>query len=170
MKMIIQEPDGSYRWNCSIDTEYHRRSVKSGGIWGVLITCAAMLILFIFCIKSSGGSIKDDIWIPIIVIGTILLIALPLLYLMYSAKDPHEEYLMTEEFVKSGYGRAAVFSSFRKTKEVTMTEKYIELTGPHRTNRIYVPAEDMSFVREYILKRLPDDVVIRDIGNKPSAS
>ena len=96
-----------------------------------------------------------------LIIAVILLIALPLFYLMYSAENPHEEYLLTEKFVKSGYSRSAIYSNFKKTKEAVITAEYIELTGDFRTNRIYIPAEDMDFVREYIVKRLPENVRIR---------
>ena len=77
-----------------------------------------------------------------LVIGVILVIGLPLLFLWNSAPDPHEQYLMTDEYVKSGYGKSSIFSEFKKTRELLITPKYIELTGPRSSNRIYVPEED----------------------------
>ena len=41
-----------------------------------------------------------------------------------------------------------------------VTSGYIELIGNFSTNRIYVPAEDMDFVRSYIMQRLPADAEI----------
>ena len=155
---ITQEPDGSFRWNCPIDTDYHRKSGREG-LFGVLFLCA--FVFFIFLAVSHGTDLREDIWIPLSVIGVILVIALPLLFLWNSAGAPHEQYVMTEDYVKSGYGKASIYSEFKKTKEAVVTAKYIEMDGNFRNNRIYVPSEDMEFVREYILKRLPDDAVIR---------
>ncbi|MBR6089597.1 MAG: hypothetical protein IKP86_06665, partial [Anaerolineaceae bacterium] len=112
---------------------------------------------------SHGTSAQEDIWIPLLVIGVILLISLPLLFLWNSAADPHEQYILTEEYVKSGYGKSAIFSEFKKTKEVVVTGKYIEMTGKYGINRIYVPAEDMDFVRGHILDRLQPDALVRNV-------
>ena len=157
MNRITQQADGSYRWDCSIDTDYHRESGKKG-LWGILFLCA--FVFFISCIVSPGAF---DLRIPLIVNGVILAVSLPLLFLWNSAEDPHEQYVMTEEYVKSGYGRASVFADFKKTNEAVISGKYIEMSGKYGTCRVYVPTEDMDFVREYILKRLPGDAVIRHI-------
>ena len=158
MNRITQEPNGSYKWDCSIDRDYHQRSGREG-LWGVLILCA--VVLFIFLGISHGENLKEDIWIPLLVIGVILLITLPLLFLWNSAGDPHEQYVMTEDYVKSGYEKSSIYSEFKNTKEVYVTAKYIEMIGKYKNNRIYVSPEDMEFVREFILKRLPEDAVIR---------
>lgn len=158
MSRIRQEPDGSYHWDCSIDKEYHRKAGRQG-VWAVLIVCAVVFITFL--IATRGSDLLGDLWEPLLVISVILAITLPLLFLWYAAPDPHEQYVMTEDYVKSGYGQGSIYSEFRRTGGVTITEKYIELTGKYRDNRIYVPSEDMEFIREFILKRLPVDVVIR---------
>lgn len=158
MDKLTKDPDGSFHWNCPIDTDYHKKSGKEG-LWGVLILCA--VVLFIFLGVSHGTDAKDDIWIPLLVIGVILLITLPLLFLWNSASDPHEQYVITDEYVKSGYGKSSIYSEFKKTNEVVVTAKYIEMIGKYRNNRIYVPAEDMDFVREFILNRIPADALVR---------
>lgn len=157
MDKIRQGSDGKYQWNCSIDRDYHRRTGLKGLI-GILGLCAFVFILFLFV---SHGSIKDDLWIPLVVIGVILLISLPLIFMWNSAGDPHEQYEMTEDYVRSGYGKAAIYSEFKKINEAVVTEKYIEMIGKFQNNRIYVPAEDMDFVRDFILKRLPEEALIR---------
>ena len=156
----MKEPDGSYHWDCPIDTEYHRKSGRQG-LWAVLALCGFVFILF-FAI-SHGRDAAADIWIPLLVTGVILLISLPLLFLWTSASAPHEQYVLTGEYVKSGYGKASIYSEFEKTKEVVITPKYMEMIGKYRTNRIYIPPEDMDFVREFILRHLPDDVKIRNM-------
>ena len=158
MNKIVREPDGSWCWDCPIDRDFHRRSGRSGLLW-ILILCDGVFITFL--IASHGKGIQNDIWIPLLVIGVILVTALPLFLLWNSAEEPCERYVMTEDHVTSGYGRGTICSVFKKTKEVRITSKYIELTGNYRSNRIYVPPEDMDFVREFILRRLPDDAEIR---------
>lgn len=158
MSRVTQESDGSYQWDCSIDRDYHQESGRQG-IWAVLFLCAFILIVFL--IMTHGTGAQGDFWIPLLVIGVILGVSLPLLFLWNSAPDPHEQYVLTEDNVKSGYGQEAIYSDFKKTKEVLITAKYIEMIGKYRNNRIYVPPEDMDFVRDFILERLPDDVVIR---------
>lgn len=158
MKKNTQEPDGSYQWDCSIDTDYHQNSGRQT-IWAVLILCFFVLVLFL--IINHGSLAWGSLWIPLLVTGVILVIAIPLLFLWNSAADPHEQYVLTEDYVKSGYGKGAIYSEFRKTKEVVITAKYIEMTGKYKNNRIYIPPEDMDFVRDFILERLPDDVVVR---------
>ena len=158
MSKITRDPDGSSHWDCSIDADFHRRSGRQG-IWGILGLCAFVLIIFFFV--SRGTDFRNDWWIPLLVIGVILVIGLPLLFLWNSAPDPHEQYLMTEDYVKSGYGKSSIFSEFKKTRELLITPKYIELTGPRSTNRIYVPEEDMDFVCNFITERMPEGVIIR---------
>ena len=158
MSRINKDPNGCYHWNCSIEREFHRKSGRQG-IWGVLIICAVVVIVFL--IATQGGDLLNDFWIPVLVISVIVAITLPLIILWYSAPDPHEQYSMTEDYVKSGYGQGAIFSEFKKTNEVMITQKYIELVGKYRNNRIYAPEEDMDFVKDFILERLPDDVVIK---------
>ncbi len=158
MNRIVQEPDGSYHWDCPIDIEYHRNSGRKG-LWGILIICTVVLIIFI--IISHGTNTRVDIWIPLLVIGVVLMLGLPLIYLWNTASDPREQYVMTEDYVRSGYGKSSIYSEFKKCKEAVVTAKYIEITGNHHRDRIYVPEEDMDFVREFILTRIPDDAVIR---------
>lgn len=62
---------------------------------------------------------------------------------------------MTDEYIKSGYGKSAIYTNFKETDKFVRTTKFIELTDKHKTNRIYVPADDMEFVCKYIRERLP---------------
>ena len=149
--------DNSYIWSCSIDKEFHRRSTRKG-LWGCAFLVVFIASVYLFMPASHG--MQKDIWVPLIPIAVILVIALPLLYFQYTASDPHEQYLMNDEYVKSGYGKSSIYSEFKKIKKMKVTSGYIELIGNFSTNRIYVPAEDMDFVRSYIMQRLPADAEI----------
>ncbi|MDO5132581.1 MAG: hypothetical protein Q4D81_06330 [Eubacteriales bacterium] len=157
MDRVTKYPNGSYQWSCRIDTDYHRRSAVRG-----ILGCAFLVafILILYALMPSKPGISKELWVPMIPIGVILLIAAPLLYLQYSAADPHEQYVMEEDYIQSGYGKGAVLSNYKKTKEMIVAPDYLELIGEFRTNRIYVPAEDMDFVREYIAERLPETALI----------
>lgn len=159
MDRITKQSDGSYKWSCAIDIDYHQRSVHKG-IWACAVITAFVLILYAV-ISAMNKTQSSDLWIPLLVIGVILAIALPLLYLQSTASDPHEQYVMTEAYVKSGYGKSSVFSNFKDANALEITAKYIEIIGPHTRDRIYVPAEDMDFIRQFILDRIPEDASIR---------
>ena len=158
MDRIKQNPDGSFYWDSPIDTEYHQRAGGTG-LMSVLIICAVVIFVFFFANRNSNA--QYDSWIIFLVIGVILVIALPLLYLWNSASDPHEQYVMTDEYVRIGYGKSAVFLKYNKTAEITVTEKYIEMSGKFKTSRVYVPEQDLEFVLTFILERVPKDTAIR---------
>lgn len=161
MDRVTKGKFDSYYWTCLIDIDYNRQSAKKG-LWGIAAITAFILILFF--LMPSGPGREKEIWIPFLIIGVILLVGLPLIYLQYSATAPQEEYMMNEEFVKSGYSRSAIFSKYREIKELIITPKYLELIGEKRSNRIYVPAEDMDFVKQYIIQRLPEETKIKEQG------
>lgn len=162
MSRITLGPDKSYHWDCPVDKDFHQKSGRQG-LWAVVFICAFVFILFL--IINHGPGTGNDLWIPLLVIAVILVISLPLLLLWNSADDPHEQYVLTEDGVKSGYGKSTIYTDFKNTREVAVTSRYIELSGKYRKNRIYVPTEDMAFVRDFILKRLPDDVMIHKKGD-----
>ncbi|MBQ8094096.1 MAG: hypothetical protein IJ242_11050 [Clostridia bacterium] len=150
-------PDGSYTWECRIPTTYHRHNTWIG--FAAVLAIVLVILLLYILVPSLPGQAKS-IWLCIIPIGIILIIALPLLYLQSTAKEPHEQYLLTEEFVKSGYGKAAIFTRFEKTKYAEFSAEFIELYDGTFRNRIYAPAEELPFIQDYITKRLPETTQI----------
>ena len=127
-----------------------------------MLGCVFLVVFIasVYLFMPASHGMQKDIWVPLIPIAVILVIALPLLFLQYTASDPHEQYLMNDEYVKSGYGKSSIYSEYKKIKKMIVTSGYIELIGNFSTNRIYVPAEDMDFVRSYIMQRLPADAEI----------
>lgn len=152
MDSVTQNRDGIFQWSCRIDKEFHRQSV-----WKGLLACMLLVVfvLLLFLLMPSTPGQEKTIWPALIPIVTVLVIALPLIFLQYNASDPHEQYIMTDEYIKSGYGKSAIYTNFKETDKFVRTTKFIELTDKHKTNRIYVPADDMEFVCKYIRERLP---------------
>ena len=155
---IKRQPNGTYSWSCSIEAKYHRDSIRPG-----LYACIGIAVfLLIF-----GGILAyryQDIEGFFIVAGcaaVFLLISFLIFGLAFSATDPHESYEMTEDFVKSGYGKSSVYFDYKKVLAVVLSAKYIELQGKTRRMRIYVPEEDYNFVRGYIQSRVPMECEIK---------
>lgn len=159
MERVAQDEHGAFRWSCRIDREQNQKAALKGAAACAVI--AAVVLLICLMMPAPEGTEKP-LWLPLIPLGVILLIAVPLLFMQYTASDPHEQYLMDDSEVKSGYGKSAVLTEFRKTESVTVTSGYLELSDGRCTNRIYVPPEDMDLVREHILKRIPEHAVIID--------
>ena len=78
MDRVTQQPDGSYHWSCSVEKEFHQKSVKSG-LWGCVIL--VVFILTVYFVIHGTADFKESIWIALLPIGVVLVIALPLLLL-----------------------------------------------------------------------------------------
>ena len=155
---ITRQPNGTYTWSCSIEPEYHRRSIRPG-----LYACigiAVFLLIFGGVLAYSYHDIKD-FFIVAGCAAVFLLISFLVFGLAFSATDPHESYQMTEEYVKSGYGKSSVYFDFRKVRVLVLSAKYIELHGKTRRMRIYIPEEEYNFVRGFIQARIPMECEVR---------
>ena len=141
-----------------MDVGYYRQGMGAG-IYACL-GIAAFILVF-------GGimAIKFDDWTNFLIVAgsdaVFLLITFVVFRLALSAKDPQESYEMSDIFVKSGYGKSSVYFHFDKAKVAIFTPKYIELQGRIKKIRVYVPEEDYSFVKGYIMNRLTGECEIR---------
>ena len=114
-----------------------------------------------------GGilAIQYDDWTSFLIVAgsdaVFLLITFVVFKLALSAKDPQESYEMSDVYIKSGYGKSSVYFDFDKAKVAIFTPKYIELQGRIKKIRVYVPEEDYSFVKGYIMSRLTGECEIR---------
>jgi len=156
---VIRKEDGFYHWSCGIDPVYYRKTLMPG-VWA----CAGIAVfLFLFgVIMTIQMDDWETFWIIALCVAVFFVIAGVVFGLaFFLAKDPRESYLMTDEYVKSGYGKSSVYFSFRHIKVLTLTDSYIELAGKVKQMRIYVPTEDMELVRSHIMNALPGDADIR---------
>ena len=157
MDRVTKDASGIYCWSCSIDRDFHQKAAEQGKTACIIAFSVLALVAGMFAVMTRSS---EMLWLSLLIIGGVLGLSLLLFRLYASAEDPHEQYQMTEEYVRSGYGRSAVYSDFDKTTSATFSPRYIELTRKGKAHRIYVPAEDMAFVRDYILSRLPAETDI----------
>ena len=155
-RVQLQE-DGVYRWNCRIDKKYEQRIYRI-----TMIACgiiAVFVLAFGIALSMMSGSI-GDFGIVAGCVAVFLLITVAVCWFMDKvSSDPHEIYEMTEEYVQTGSGRSKEYFTLKKTKKLLVTEKYIELKGDVRSMRLYVPQDDLEFVRGYIMNRVPPEAI-----------
>ena len=159
VQQMNRQPDGSWRWSCEIDRDYHQQGAKAG-FAGLLVL--VLSVLGIGAAISLSGNDWSEMWYVLPVLAVILVIALPLLFLYRNAENPREQYELTETYVKSGYGKGAVYTEFARTETVILMPKYIEISDKNGTNRIYVPDGSMNFVIEFFRERLPEKTRVTD--------
>ena len=155
---ISRNSYGFYIWRCSIDLDYYRRGMGMGV--KACLGIAAFVLVF-------GGilAIQFDDWMSFLIVAgcdaVFLLITFVAFKFALLPNDPKESYEMSDIFVKSGYGKSSVYFHFDKAKVAIFTPKYIELQGRIKKIRVYVPEEDYSFVKGYIMSRLTGECEIR---------
>ena len=155
---VTKQPDGSYRWICRIDTAFHKDQTKAG-YWAVAAIIAFVILAGFF--MAARNRAWNTLWIPLLVSGVVLLIALPLLHMSMNAEAPMEEYWMNDDYLKAGYGRNAVFTHFRIVQSLNVFPDHLELVEKGKTRRIYVPPEDIGLVTSYIIDHLLDSASVR---------
>ena len=155
---ITRNSFGFYTWSCSIDVDYYRKGMGMGV--KACLGIAAFVLVF-------GGilAIQYDDWTSFLIVAgsdaVFLLITFVVFRLALSAKDPQESYEMSDVYVKSGYGKSSVYFDFDKARVAIFTPKYIELQRGIKKIRVYVPEEDYSFVKGFIMSRLTGECEIR---------
>ena len=155
---ITRNSNGFYTWRCSMDVGYYRQGMGAG-IYACL-GIAAFILVF-------GGimAIKFDDWTNFLIVAgsdaIFLMITFVFFKLALSAEDPQESYEMSDVYVKSGYGKSSVYFDFDKARVAIFTPKYIELQRGIKKIRVYVPEEDYSFVKGFIMSRLTGECEIR---------
>ena len=155
-RVQLQE-DGVYRWSCRIDKKYEQRIYRI-----TMIACSiiAVFVLALGVILSlMSGSIGEFGIVAGCVAAFLAITVLVCWFMDRVSSDPHEIYEMNEEYVLTGSGRSREYFAFKKAKKLLVTEKYIELKGDVRSMRLYVPQDDMEFVRGYVMNRVPPEAL-----------
>ena len=155
---ISRLPNGSYTWRCPTSVEYVRMQLMLGfkiciavdlvilavGI-ALLLYTRSMELLMIFG-AIAGGFLA------------LVLLIFGLSVLIY--RDPWERYQLMDTYIMTGYGRSSSWFNYKNTKVLNIRPTYLELRGKVAVMRVYVPAEDYPFVRDFIKYRMPDEAEI----------
>ena len=155
---VTLQPDGSYRWKCEISKNYEQHSYRV-----VMIVCAVIsLFLLIF---GSFFYIRYQDWKPLVIITACVAVFLIIAFLicLLFARLPGnavEFYHLADTYIQTGYGRARASFSFRHARQLTISRSCVELKGSVGGVRIYAAEEDLPFIRNYLLCRIPGDAEV----------
>ena len=141
-----------------MDVDYYREGMGAG-----IMACLGIAVF----ILAFGGimAIKYNDWTNFLIVAgsdaVFLLITFVVFKLALSAKDPQERYEMSDVYIKSGYGKSSVYFDYDKARVAIFTPRYIELQSGIKKIRVFVPEEDYSFVKGFIMSRLTGECEIR---------
>ena len=146
-RVQIQE-NGFYRWNCRIDKSYEKRiykiTMKACGIIAALILVLGLVFAWMVRDLEVLGIIAGCVAVFLLIsVGVCVLID-------RLSQDPHEIYEMTDSYVKIGTGRDPQYFWYKDIKQTVFDANYMELKGPVRARRVYIPPEDVEFVKGYV--------------------
>jgi hypothetical protein len=157
-RVALLEP-GVYGWRHAIEKEYERRSYKG-------LKIAAAVYSIVMLILGGGLSFQKRDWKSLAitvacVAGFLAICWLVCFFLDRLPGNMIETYEMTDKYIKPGSWKSGYRFDFKDTKEVIVTRYYIDLINGTYKPRIYVPEEDMNFVRDHILGRVPGTALVR---------
>ncbi|MBR5095141.1 MAG: hypothetical protein IK095_08605 [Oscillospiraceae bacterium] len=167
---LTRQQDGSYRWTCRIGLDYHRSQAMLA--MKICLGIAVFLLAFGAFAAYSARDL-EQIWIVALCVVVFLAIA-AFFTRLYGwgigslRPDPRELYEMTEEHVKTGFGKTAAYFRYARVKVLVIRPDYLELRSRRSRVRVYAPEEDMAFVRDYIRRRVPGDAEVRFDGEGPA--
>jgi len=157
---MTQSEDGVYHWTGTFDKEYETKQYRI--VWiTVGITCLFLIIFgAILCLPAGDTGMFAAFLLPCsaVLIITFLVIEL----LKRSKAGSSRGYSMSDKSIWMGYRRSRADFFFHSAKHVIFTGTYIEPVQRIGGFRIYVPEEDMPFVKNYVRSRLPYDCEIED--------
>ena len=157
-RVTLQE-NGTYLWSSVVDRDFEREANKMA-----LRICVVMEVLVL--LLGAGLSIHyrslSSFGIVAGCIAASMLITAGVIHGLNSMPgEVRNTYLLTDTFIRSGSGRHAFYYDFKRTRTVIITPWYIEMKSKFNGFRVYVPEEDMPFVRDYIMMRMPVGIEIR---------
>ena len=146
---VTLQPNGFYSWYGRMDNAYYRNQQYNG--LKLFIGILLVILVILGALTQSG----EFMLLVAGIFGFVVLLTLGLIHLTVHGEGVTRElYTMCDEWVRAGSGKASSFFTFSKARQVLFMPRYIELHGRVKTLRVYVPAEDMPFVSDYIRSRL----------------
>ena len=149
--MIARDENGAYSWIGTVDVPYEHKTFRIVfGVCGGICLFYVLAALF-FAPELLGLALQIFLVVAAICGGVCFLFN-------RNAGKRKQAYTMTEDCVIFGAGKAAnpfFFKSIRKVVVFT-NRNMIELYTPLGSGPVFVPHEDFGFIRDTILRRLPD--------------
>lgn len=152
LKKIHTKEDGTRWWTCNVDDEFVIFSIRTALIVGGIV-CAVVMLLGLF--------VSPDTQTVLIFLascaGVMLFISMICGVIWLTRNRQWLSYDLTDEFVRYGKTRKNETSVF--FEDVIKTEEEgnkIRLFTKHRKHLVYIPAEDYSAIRDFILAKIEE--------------
>ena len=157
---MTRSDNGNYYWTGTFDKEYEVKQYRI--VWIVIGIMCLFLTVFgaILCLPSGDWEMFMAFALPCLIA---MIIAVAVIAFFNSGPGATRSYGMSETsiWIKTGRRTRADFF-FASAKHVIFTDTYIEPVQAFGGFRIYVPEEDMPFVKDFVLQRLPSTCEIED--------
>ena len=149
LKKVVSR-DGEYFWSCSTDDEFIRQNGTMALKVGAVLF-AALLLLMAF----TAGS--PDFSLVVIICGGVLLLvaAIVALSILIMKKAGYcRPYVLRRDLIIYDRGKSQTMVAFRSVVRTEEEGNKIRLFTRFRKHLIYVPEEDYTVIRDYILARI----------------
>ena len=160
---MTRSENGNYHWTGTFDREYEMKQYQIVATVVEVICIGLMIFGGFLCIPSGDWGAFLVIFLSCIA-G--LLITIGVIRFFKRGYGSTRGYGMSEYSIWTGSKRYRTAFVFDSAKHVIFTDTYIEPVQKIRGFRIYVPADDMPFVRDFVMKRLPSACIIDDRAKK----
>ena len=155
METVTRTENGTYEWNGTVDVSYEYKTF--GIVFGVCLgTCALFVLFALFFMHEILGLMLLIFVIVAAICGGVCY------FFNRNAGKRKQAYSMTEDAVIFGVGKAAnpfFFESIKKAVVYT-NRNMVELYTRIGSAPVFVTHEDFGFVRDYIIRKLPDTAVV----------
>ncbi len=155
MSNIKRDENGKYRWTGTVDVSYEHKVFKI-----IFTVIGGMCILFIIMSLVMGG---DMLGVTLLsCLGVMAIVGGVCWVFNRNAGNRPQAYAMTEDYIIFGVGKTSNPFSFRSIKKVVVytSRNMIELYQLVGSGPVFVSHEDFGFVRDYILRRIPENTEV----------
>ena len=151
MSRITKDENGIYHWTGTVDTAYEHK------VFRILFTViGGVCVLFIIMSLVMGG---DMLGVTLLTcLGVMAIVGGVCWFFNRNAGNRPQVYAMTEDYIIFGVGKGSNPFSFRSIRKAVVytSRNMIELYQMMGSGPVFVPHDDFGFVRDYILRRIPE--------------
>ena len=155
---VVRGEDGVLRWSGAIDKKHQRVAYRI-----VLLACGGALLFFVLASLVINPEMFGVTFL--ICLGVMAIPALVCFVFDRLTPDPQfQAFELGEDFIHwVGYGKTDFIYSLRSIRRarVKTAEHMIVLTCIPGVMHVYIPPEDFSYVRDFLLLRLPATAKIK---------